>query len=220
MTSSDTPVRILLVDDHGMFRAGVRTLIQRDMESAQITECETSEQALLSISQHPPDVALLDISLKGEDGIELAHRITTKHGDKVRCIMLSMHVNPEYVMRSFGAGARAYVVKDAGPEELTLAIRAVMAGQRYVSPSATGSLVDGLSRKDTSAAHFALSPRQLEVLRLVALGKSTKVIARELALSTKTVDAHRYQISQRLNVHDVAGMVRYAIRHGLVANEP
>ena len=220
MKANETPVRILLVDDHGMFRAGVRTLIQRDMESALITECESSEQALRVISQHRPDVALLDISLKGEDGIELAHRITTEHGDSVRCIMLSMHVNPEYVMRSFGAGARGYVVKDAGPEELTLAIRAVMAGQRYVSPSATGSLVDGLSRKDTSAAHFALSPRQLEVLRLVALGKSTKVIARELELSTKTVDAHRYQISQRLNVHDVAGMVRYAIRHGLVANEP
>ena len=220
MKANETPVRILLVDDHGMFRAGVRTLIQRDMESALITECESSEQALRAISQHRPDVALLDISLKGEDGIELAHRITTEHGDSVRCIMLSMHVNPEYVMRSFGAGARGYVVKDAGPEELTLAIRTVMTGQRYVSPSATGSLVDGLSRKDTSAAHFALSPRQLEVLRLVALGKSTKVIARELELSTKTVDAHRYQISQRLNVHDVAGMVRYAIRHGLVANEP
>lgn len=220
MNTGAAPLRILLVDDHALFRAGVRTLIERDLESTLITECETGEQALRSISQNRPDVAMLDISLKGEDGIELAHRITTEHGESVRCIMLSMHVNPEYVMRSFGAGARGYVVKDAGPAELTHAIRAVMSGQRYVSPSATGSLVDGLSRKDSAAPHFALSPRQLEVLRLVALGKSTKVIARELDLSTKTVDAHRYQISQRLNVHDVAGMVRYAIRHGLVANEP
>ena len=211
-------LRILLVDDHALFRAGVRTLIERDL-GAEVSECETGEQALAAIEAAPPDVAMLDISLRGEDGIELARRIRQRFGDSPRCVMLSMHLTPEYVVRAFDAGACGYVVKDAGPAELTAAILAVAAGGRYVSPSASGALVDSLRRGEPAPSHHALSPRQLVVLRLVALGKSTKLIARELNLSTKTVDAHRYQISQRLQVHDVAGMVRYAIRHGLVENE-
>jgi DNA-binding NarL/FixJ family response regulator len=211
-------LRILLVDDHALFRAGVRTLIERDL-GAEVSECETGEQALAAIEAAPPDVAMLDISLRGEDGIELARRIRARFGDSPRCVMLSMHLTAEYVMRAFDAGACGYVVKDAGPAELTAAILAVAAGGRYVSPSASGALVDSLRRGEAAPSHHALSPRQLLVLRLVAMGKSTKLIARELNLSTKTVDAHRYQISQRLQVHDVAGMVRYAIRHGLVENE-
>ena len=211
-------LRILLVDDHALFRAGVRTLIERDL-GAEVSECETGEQALAAIEAAPPDVAMLDISLRGEDGIELARRIRQRFGDSPRCVMLSMHLTPEYVVRAFDAGACGYVVKDAGPAELTAAIQTVAAGGRYVSPSASGALVDSLRRGEPAPAHHALSPRQLLVLRLVAMGKSTKLIARELNLSTKTVDAHRYQISQRLQVHDVAGMVRYAIRHGLVENE-
>jgi DNA-binding NarL/FixJ family response regulator len=211
------PLRVLLVDDHTLFRAGVRTLIERDLGARITAECDTSAQALQAIALEEPDVAMLDISLREEDGIELARRITAGFAGRVRCIMLSMHLNTEYVLRAFAAGAQGYVVKDAGPAELTSAIQAVMAGQRYVSPSASGALVDSLSG-DAAAPHQALSPRQLEVLCLVARGLSTKLIARELDLSTKTVDAHRYQISQRLGVHDVAGMVRYAIRHGLVGS--
>lgn len=211
-------LRVLLVDDHALFRAGVRTLIERDLhaEVGEVVECDTGEQALRAIANAAPDIAMLDISLRGEDGIELARRISALHGERVRCIMLSMHLNPEYVRRAFEAGASGYVVKDAGPAELTSAIRSVAAGQRYLSPSASGALVQSLQLGEATLPHSALSPRQLEVLRMVARGLSTKLIARELGLSTKTVDAHRYQISQRLQVHDVAGMVRYAIRHGLV----
>lgn len=212
-------LRVLLVDDHALFRAGVRTLIERDLQAevGDVIECDSGDQALRAIASAAPDIAMLDISLRGEDGIELARRIHALHGS-VRCIMLSMHLNPEYVRRAFEAGASGYVVKDAGPAELTSAIRTVAAGQRYLSPSASGALVQSLQLGDTGLPHDALSPRQLEVLCMVARGLSTKLIARELGLSTKTVDAHRYQISQRLQVHDVAGMVRYAIRHGLVAN--
>jgi DNA-binding NarL/FixJ family response regulator len=211
------PLRVLLVDDHSLFRAGVRTLIERDLGACITAECDSGLQALQAIALEEPDVAMLDISLRNEDGIELARRISRDFEGRVRCIMLSMHLSTEYVLRAFAAGAQGYVVKDAGPAELTSAIQAVVAGQRYVSPSASGALVDRLSG-DTGAPHHALSPRQLEVLCLVARGLSTKLIARELALSTKTVDAHRFQISQRLGVHDVAGMVRYAIRHGLVGS--
>ena len=212
-----TALRVLLVDDHRLFRAGVRTLIERDLGARITAECDTGAQALQALALEEPDVAMLDIALRDEDGIELARRISSQFGGRVRCIMLSMHLNTEYVLRAFAAGANGYVVKDAGPAELTSAILAVMAGQRYVSPSASGALLDSL-RGDASAPHNSLSPRQREVLCLVARGLSTKLIARELALSTKTVDAHRYQISQRLGVHDVAGMVRYAIRHGLVGS--
>lgn len=217
MTFAAPPLRVLLVDDHALFRAGVRTLIERDLGARIIAECDNSAQALQAIALEEPDVAMLDISLRDEDGIELARRISSDFAARVRCIMLSMHLNTEYMLRAFAAGAQGYVVKDAGPAELTSAIQAVMAGHRYVSPSASGALVASLSG-DAAAPHHALSPRQLEVLCLVARGLSTKLIARELDLSTKTVDAHRYQISQRLGVHDVAGMVRYAIRHGLVGS--
>lgn len=217
MNTTATILRVLLVDDHTLFRAGVRTLIERDLGARITAECDTSAQALQAIALEEPEVAMLDISLRGEDGIELARRITADFGGRVRCIMLSMHLSSEYVLRAFAAGAQGYVVKDAGPAELTSAILAVVAGQRYVSPSASGALVDSLSGAAV-APHHTLSPRQLEVLCLVARGLSTKLIARELDLSTKTVDAHRYQISQRLGVHDVAGMVRYAIRHGLVGS--
>lgn len=212
-----SPPRVLLVDDHRLFRAGVRTLIERDLGARVTAECDTGAQALAALAVEEPDVAMLDISLRDEDGIELARRINADLDGRVRCIMLSMHLNTEYVLRAFAAGAAGYVVKDAGPADLSSAIQAVMAGQRYVSPSASGALLDSL-RGDAAAPHHGLSPRQLQVLCLVARGLSTKLIARELALSTKTVDAHRYQIRQRLGVHDVAGIVRYAIRHGLVGS--
>ena len=213
-------LRVLLLDDHALFRAGVRTLIERDLQAevGEVIECDTGEQALREIARAPPDIAMLDISLRGEDGIKVARHIRELHGASVRCIMLSMHLSPEYVRRAFEAGASGYVVKDAGPAELTGAIRAVAAGQRYLSPSASGALVQSLHLGGSALPHSTLSPRQLEVLCMVARGLSTKLIARALGLSTKTVDAHRYQISQRLQVHDVAGMVRYAIRHGLAEN--
>lgn len=214
-----TQLRFLLVDDHALFRAGVRGLIERDLGGRITAECGDAESAMRALADEAPDVALLDISLRGEDGVELARRIATASGDAVRCIMLSMHLGSAYVLRSFDAGARGYVVKDAGPAELIAAVHAVMADQRYVSPAASGALIDSLQRGEAAALHLVLSPRQLEVLRMVAQGKNTKVIARELGLSTKTIDSHRYQISQRLHVHDVAGMVRYAIRHALVGTD-
>lgn len=221
MTPPDTgaaPVRIVLVDDHALFRAGVRGLIERDLGARVVAECDNSADALRVIAAEQPGLAMVDISLRDEDGIELAGRIHREFEGRVACIMLSMHASAEYVRRSFAAGARGYVVKDAGPDELTNSIIAVAAGRQYVSATAAGSLLAALDPQSQlqAAPHTALSPRQLQVLRLVAQGKSTKLIARELDLSTKTVDAHRYQISQRLGVHDVAGMVLYAVQHAIV----
>jgi DNA-binding NarL/FixJ family response regulator len=219
MTARRPPLRVLLVDDHALFRAGLRGLLERDL-GAQITaECASADEALQALADEVPDVALIDVALRDSDGIELAHRLTVDFEGRVRCIMVSMHVNSAYVLRAFAAGAQGYVVKDAGPAELVGAVHAVMAGQRYVSPDVSGQLIDNLQRSIAAAPHHALSPRQLEVLRLVAQGLSTKLIARTLGLSARTVDSHRYQISQRLELHDVAGMVRYAIRHDLVRSD-
>lgn len=220
MATPSKKIRVLLVDDHALFRAGVRSLVERDLNVTVVAECESGDEAMAAIAEHRPDIAMLDISLRGEDGIDLARRIKTEYGDGVHCIMLSMHLSPEYVRRSFAAGAKGYVVKDAGPAELTRSITAVTEGGHFISASATGALVEGMQRGDNEALHASLSPRQLQVLCMVAEGKSTKAIARELALSTKTVDAHRYQISKRLNVHDAAGMVLYSIKHGLTQREP
>ena len=199
------PPRALLVDDHALFRAGLRGLLERDLGARITAECGTVDEALAALAIELPDVALLDISLGGVDGIELARRIVTDYAGQVHCIMVSMHLSSAYVMRAFEAGAKAYVVKDAGPSELISAVETVLAGRRYLSPAASGALVDGIQASQAPAPHDALTPRQLDVLRMVAQGKNTKLIARELGLSTTTVDSHRYQISQRLRLHDVAG---------------
>ena len=219
MTARRTPLRVLLVDDHALFRAGLRGLLERDLGASITAECAGADEALQALAEEVPDVALLDIALRDSDGIELARRVTADFEGRVRCIMVSMHMSSAYVLRAFEAGAQGYVVKDAGPAELVGAVHAVMAGQRYVSPDVSGQLIDSLQRSIAAAPHHALSPRQLEVLRLVAQGLSTKLIARALGLSARTVDSHRYQISQRLELHDVAGMVRYAIRHDLVRSD-
>ena len=219
MKPRNKPLKALLVDDHALFRAGLRGLMERDLGARITAECGTAEEAMAALAVELPDVALLDISLCGGDGIELARRVVAEYAGQVHCIMVSMHLSSAYVLRSFEAGAKAYVIKDAGPSELISAVEAVMAGQRYLSPAASGALVDGIQSSRAPSPHDSLTPRQLEVLRLVAQGKNTKLIARELGLSTKTVDSHRYQISQRLSLHDVAGMVRYAIRHALVPSD-
>lgn len=215
MRARRPPLRVLLVDDHALFRAGLRSLLERDLGAEITAECANATEALLALAQAVPDVALLDISLRDGDGIELTRRIHGDFGGAVRCVMVSMHATAAYVLQAFAAGAQAYVLKDSGPAELVSAVHAVMAGQRYVSPGVSGHLVDSLQRSGSPAPHDALSSRQLDVLRRVAQGQSTKLIARELGLSARTVDSHRYQISQRLGLHDVASMVRYALRHDL-----
>ena len=210
-----TPVGIVVADDHALFRAGLCALLRGIPEVRVLAEAADGRQAVEQVRLHDPDLLLLDISMpEGPAGIEAAARVA-RECPRTRVLMLSMHASPLYVQQSMAAGALGSLVKDAAPTELAQAIREVRAGRRYVSPSAAVTL----RAPSEPAQHEQLTPRQLEVLRLVAEGLSTKAIARRLDLGVKTVDTHRHQICQRLGVSDVAGIVRYAIRHQLVRIE-
>lgn len=226
-------LRVLIADDMPMFRDGLRLLLKQRLGAVVSAECADLPEAVAALAADPPDLVLIGIPLTlpdddnqpPEDGIELARRVvlhgaaTAATAPALPALMLSLHAGAEWVRRAHAAGARGYLLKNAAPDEIVEAIEVVLAGGRFLSPSVTASLIDAVSgvAGTARAPHQALTARQLQVLRLVGQGLSTRAIAQALGIGTKTVDAHRFQISQRLQVHDVAGMVRYTIRHGLVA---
>lgn len=218
-------IRILLVDDHHLVRAGLRTLLQQMQGAEVIGEASDGREALESIKNDPPDVVLMDITMAEMNGLVATAQVTHDFPG-VRVVMLSMHANKEYVTQALQAGAAGYLLKDAAPTELELAIRAVMRGEKYLSPAiSTHVIADYLQRAAGStlqrpevdtAVHDPLTLRQREILQLIAEGNTTKEIAAKLGLSVKTVETHRTQLMERLDIHDIAGLVRYAIRTGLV----
>ena len=220
------PIRVLLADDHTLVRAGLRALIER-LPGVEVTaEASNGREALKEIQARKPDVVLMDIGMTELNGLEATARIT-KELPGVRVIILSMHTSEEYVVRALRAGAAGYLVKDAGTSELEVAVQAVARGQTYLSPAVSKQVVsDYLRRVEGDAApglaespHDLLTPRQREILQLVAEGRTTKQIAQQLGLSVKTVDTHRAELMERLDIHDIAGLVRFAIRTGLVSAE-
>lgn len=218
------PIRVLLADDHTLVRTGFRRLVQDFTGIEVVAEAGDGHESLRLIKQHRPDVALVDITMPGINGLEVSARVVKTY-PRVRVIILSMHVNEEYVAQALHAGAAGYVVKNAAPAELELAIRAVARGETYLSPvistrlisdyvrrTADRSVADGLFPRGTET----LTSRQREVLQLVAEGHTTKQIAAKLNLAAKTIESHRRQLMERLDIHDLAGLVRYAIQIGLV----
>jgi DNA-binding NarL/FixJ family response regulator len=213
-----TPIRVLLADDHALVRAGVRSLLERLRDVAVIAEAADGSEALDLIGVQRPDVALLDINMPKLGGLEAAAH-TARDFPTTRVIILSMHADEQYVRAAIRAGAAGYLVKDCGTSELETAIRAVVRGETYLSPAASTHLVAEFQRQERAEASAPdpLTPRQREVLRLIAEGLPTKAIARKLGISIKTVEAHRTQLMDRLDIHGIAGLVRYAIQTGLVA---
>ncbi|MBM4259699.1 MAG: response regulator transcription factor [Deltaproteobacteria bacterium] len=219
------PIRILLVDDHHLVRAGLRTLLQQMVGAEVIGEASDGREALEKIKADPPDVVLMDITMAEMNGLVATAQVTHDF-PHVRVVMLSMHANKEYVTQALQAGAAGYLLKDAAPTELELAIRAVMRGEKYLSPAiSTHVIADYLQRSAggtlhrtevETSPHDPLTLRQREILQLIAEGNTTKEIAAKLTLSVKTVETHRTQLMERLDIHDIAGLVRYAIRTGLV----
>ncbi len=208
-------MRILLADDHKLVRAGLRMLLDAMPDVEVVAEVGDGVQALRLTLELQPDVALLDIAMPELSGLLVLHRVVEAKL-KTRVLLLSMYENDEYVMEAVRAGAAGYIVKDAAVEELALALAAVARGDTYLSPSISRKLAQAFNSGEAGAANV-LTARQTEVLRLVALGRSSKEIARELELSIKTVETHRAQIMARLDIREVAGLVRYAIRSGLIA---
>jgi DNA-binding NarL/FixJ family response regulator len=209
---------VLLADDHGLVRAGLRALLEGMPDVTVVAEADNGREALRLVEAHQPNIVLMDISMPDLNGLEATTRITRLF-PFVRVIILSMHANEEYVLRALRAGAAGYLLKDAAPDELEAAVAAVAQGHTYLSPPISHHVIDEYVRRVSDRpdplAHLTL--RQREVLQLIAEGQTTRQIADRLGLSTKTVETHRADLMARLDIHDIAGLVRFAIRTGLVS---
>jgi DNA-binding NarL/FixJ family response regulator len=214
-----SPIRVLLVEDHELVRAGIRALLHSVPEVQVVAETGNGREALRLVEAHRPDVVLMDIAIPGLNGLQAAAEVV-KQFPGVRVIMLSMHANEEYVWQALRAGASGYLLKNSSTSELELAVKAVARGEAYLSPPVSKQLVDDFMRRARGepSSFELLTPRQREILRLIAQGETTQRIAQELNISAKTVEAHRAQLMQRLEIFDTAGLVRYAIRTGLIVS--
>ncbi len=212
-------IRVLLADDHQLVRAGMRALIDSLPGFEVAGEAADGREVLRLVRDDGIDLVVMDLSMPGLNGLDATARIAKDHPE-IRVVVLSMHTSENYVLDALRAGARGYVIKDSAPEELERALRAVAAGQRYLSPAISHFLLDDYLRLarggDAQQAAARLTARQREILQLIAEGRSTREIAGRLSISIKTVETHRAQIMQRLDVRDVASLTRYAIRLGLI----
>lgn len=208
--------RVLLVDDHTLFRAGVRMLLSGEPGIEVIGEAASGEQALELLKEQLADVVLLDIALPGMNGVVTAQRLRERH-PKTQVIVLSMYKEEEYVAGALKAGASGYLLKDATRDELRLAIDAVRRRQTYISPAVSHMLVGPFVQSAGDAD--PLTPRQKQVLMLLARGLSAKQVAAQLHLSTKTVETHRAMLMERLGLRNLPALVLYAVRNGLIRAE-
>ena len=206
-------IRILLADDHEMVRQGLRALLERDGFTV-VAEAEDGRQAAQLIEELKPDIAVLDLAMPLMNGISVAKALQ-QNGVHTRIVALTVHKEAPYVLEALRAGIRGYVLKSCAVEELVIAIREVLRGSTYLSSDISDLIVDAYLQKFEVAAD-SLSSRELQVLQLVAEGKSAKEVACLLNVSVKTAESHRSHIMEKLELHGTAGLVRYAIRHGLI----
>ena len=211
-------VRVLLADDHTLVRAGLRKLLESLPSIDVVGEASDGLELIELVERLQPHVILMDIAMPGLNGLEATGRIC-RSWPEIRVLILSMHQNAEYIRQALRQGAVAYLLKDSAPMELELALKAVLQGETYLSPAVSKGVVSDYVQRLRSEEQpiDALTPRQREVLQLIAEGQSTKEIARRLDLSIKTVETHRTQLMKQLDIHEIAGLVRYALRAGLVS---
>jgi DNA-binding NarL/FixJ family response regulator len=212
--------RILLADDHALVRAGIRALLENLPDIEVVGETGDGLDAVEHVRRDPPDAILLDITLPGMNGLEVAACIA-RLDVPTRVLMLSMHASAEYAARALATGAAGYLNKDSAFDELATALEEIFAGRRYLCRAIDAGLVQQFERRSSSGQSEldALTPRQRQILQLVAEGLGTRQIAERLFLSVKTVESHRMHMMQRLGIFDVPGLVRFAIRNGLVPPE-
>jgi DNA-binding NarL/FixJ family response regulator len=213
-----SPLRVLIVDDHDLFRAGIRSLLSNVADVEVVGEAGSGREALRFVEANPTHVVLMDIMMPELNGLDAAARLAAKFPD-VRVIILSMSAAEEYVFQALRAGAAGYLLKTVRPAELELAIKSVSRGETFIGSAITKSVMaDYAGRTGGHSNSLArLTLRQREVLQLVAEGNRTKEIAKKLELSVKTIEMHRSQLMEALDIHDIPGLVRYAIRVGLIA---
>ena len=210
-------IRVLLVDDHALVRAGIRALIEMIESVDVVGEAGNGAEALRSIEKLSPHIVLLDITMPDMNGLEVLQRITSRFAG-VRVIILTMHEAREYAVQALHFGAAGFIPKSAAAAELKDAIEMIMQGKTYVSAQTPQQTAARVVLNDDKQRELLdrLTPRQREILVRIAEGQSTKEIARALEISVKTVESHRSQLTERLSIHDVAGLVRFAIKAGLI----
>ncbi len=220
-------IKIVLADDHTLIRAGIKQLIEKIRGVEVVAEASNGREAIEKVMEFSPDILLLDIAMSELNGLEVAERLT-RDFPLISIIILSMHANEEYVLQALKSGASGYLVKDSAPNELEIAINAVIRGETYLSPSISKNLVNDYLRRisevpgeqtEETNIFVQLTSRQREILQLIAEGNATKEIASKLNVSIKTVETHRAKIMERLGIHNVPGLVRYAIRAGIISSQ-
>ena len=209
------PVKILVIDDHEVVRRGVKQILEENFLYAEVGEADTSQKAIAAVQQEPWDMAIVDINLPDQSGLALLcelHNIAPQ----LPLMVLSLHPEEQYAVRAFRAGAKAYLTKQTAPEELARAVKQVLSGRMYVTASAGEHMAGSLNMNLTRPGHRTLSERELEVLVLLAQGRSVKNIAQSLTLSIKTVSTYRARILDKLQLRTTAELIRYALDHHLV----
>lgn len=211
------PITVIIADDHKILRKGLEAILTREDDIEVVAEAEGGREAVEACKLLEPDAILLDISMPGMNGL-LATDAVLKSSPKTKVLILSMHLDETYITEALRKGASGYILKDCATDELVSAIKSVIRGETYLSPKAATLVVRKfINTKDggEETVFDILSPRELEVLQLIAEGKSTKSISEVLVLSPKTVDSHRANISRKLDLHDIPSLVKFAIRTGI-----
>jgi DNA-binding NarL/FixJ family response regulator len=206
-------LRLLLADDHTLVRQGLRALLEREQFEV-LAEASDGLEAVQCAEKLHPDAAILDLGMPGLNGIDASHEIQ-RASPRTRVILLTMHPDERYVLAALRSGVRGYVLKTRAAADLVQAIREVCGGHMYLSPGIAHTVVEAVLSK-TDTPEDPLTPRERQVLQLVAEGKTTKEVAVILGISAKTAESHRTRIMQKLDIHETAGLVRYAIRSGVI----
>jgi len=213
-------VRILLADDHTVMRAGLRALLERQPNLEVVGEAEDGRQTVELASSHVPDVVVMDIAMPNLNGVEATRRMVSKQ-PTISVVILSMYSDESYVMRALAAGARAYLLKDSAVTDLIRAIEAVSQGKSFFSPKISRILAEeyvrALKQKGVADSYELLTPREREILQLLAEGKTNKEVATSLNISVYTAETHRGNILQKLNLHSSPELVLYAVRKGIIS---
>jgi len=209
-------IRVLLADDHSIVRAGLRRLVEDAGDMVVVAEAADGREAIKKVRECPPDVAVIDLSMPGMDGLEVVGRLLS-HDPKLPVLILTMHEEEQYVVRAIEAGAMGYVTKRSAAEQLLQAIRKVHAGGRFLSESASEALATRMAKGAAARSPLdTLSTREIQVLRGLALGKSNREIAETYHISTKTIDTYRARLLRKLNLRNNAELTRFAIQNGIV----
>ena len=209
------PLKILLADDHQIVRQGVKALLEGEGFKV-VCEASNGQEAIAMAREFEPDVAVLDLTMPILNGIVAAEEIRKTSGNKIRVVLLTVHTERQYVLQAMRAGIRGYVLKTRAAADLIQAITEVASGLTYLSSGVSQAVVEAYLTKEELAPQESLTPRELQVLQLVAEGKTTKEVASLLGVSFKTAESHRTRIMEKLDIHETAGLVRYAIRKGII----